>query len=109
PVFLIPGVLFAMLTLTPILAKVRRVWRWIIPAALIFVVIADARLFAPFPIQPLPTPYRFYDEMGRELYDYVVLEVPTAGMSGEGIVGDSRFVQMQFYGMTHGKRMVNGH
>jgi hypothetical protein len=39
----------------------------------------------------------------------VVVEVPTAAMSGEGIVGEARFVTTQFYGMTHGKRMVNGH
>ncbi len=108
PVFLIPGVLFALLTLTPIL-KPRRLARWLIPAALLLVVVADSRMLDPFPIQPIPTPYTFYEKMGQEPYDYVVVEVPTAGMSGEGIVGDSRFVTTMFYGMVHGKNMVNGH
>jgi hypothetical protein len=108
PVFLIPGVLFAMITLTPILAQHARV-RWIVPAALLFIVIADARILEPFPVQPLPTHYDFYEAMGREPYDYVVVEVPTAAQSGEGIVGESRFVTTQFYGTIHGKRMVNAH
>lgn len=108
PVFLIPGVLFAMLTLTPILQP-RRLARWLIPVALLFVVVADSHMLDPFPIQPIPTPYTFYQKMGQEPYDYVVVEVPTAGMSGEGIVGDSRFVTTMFYGMVHGKKMVNGH
>ncbi|MBI1255879.1 MAG: hypothetical protein GC204_00265 [Chloroflexi bacterium] len=108
PVALIPGVLFAMLTLTPILAR-RRLARWIVPAALMFLVIADSHMLDPFPIQPIPTHYAFYDAIGKEPYDEVVLEVPTAAMSGEGIVGDSRDVQVMFYGIYHGKRMVNAH
>jgi hypothetical protein len=109
PVFLIPGMLFAMLTLTPLVSRLRRTWRTLIPAALMLLVIADARIFEPFPITPLPTPYAFYETMGDEPYDYVVVEVPTAAMSGEGIVGEARFVTTQFYSITHGKRMVNGH
>lgn len=108
PVFLIPGVLFAMLTLTPLIQP-RRHARWLVPLALLIAVILDSRMLEPFPIQPLPTPYSFYEAMGREPYDYVVVEVPTAGMSGEGIVGEARQVVTQFYGITHGKRMVTGH
>lgn len=108
PVFLIPGVLFAMLTLTPLLQP-RRHARWLVPLALLVAVILDSRMLEPFPIQPLPTPYTFYEAMGREPYDYVVVEVPTAGMSGEGIVGEAQQVVTQFYGITHGKRMVTGH
>ncbi len=108
PVFLIPGVLFAMLTLTPIL-KQRPRTRWIAPVILMFLVIADSRILQPFPIQPLPTHYSFYDAMGKEPYNYVVVEVPTAGMSGEGIVGDARDVETMFDGIYHGKRMVNAH
>ncbi len=108
PVFLIPGVLFAMLTLTPLLAR-RPLAGRLVPLALLVFVILDSRMLEPFPIQPLPTPYRFYEAMGQEPYDYVVVEVPTAAMSGEGIVGEARFVVTQYYGITHGKRMVNGH
>ncbi|MEO8393200.1 MAG: hypothetical protein ABI700_09425, partial [Chloroflexota bacterium] len=48
---------------------------------------------------------------GREqgdLYDNeVVVEVPNAGGSGEAWVGDFRPMEAEFYGMTHGKRMLN--
>lgn len=108
PVALIPGVLFAMRTLTPLLAPRRRL-HWLAPALLLFLVIADSRMLEPFPIQPLPTPYSFYKAIGQEPYDEVIVEVPTAAMSGEGIVGEARFVVTQFYGLTHGKRMINGH
>jgi hypothetical protein len=69
----------------------------------------DARIFRPFPIQPIPTPYRFYEVMGREPYDYVIVEVPVGASSGEGLVGEPVYATTQFYGLTHGKRMVNGH
>lgn len=108
PVFLIPGMLFAMLTLTPILAHYRRMQQTL-PLILMVAVILDSHMLEPFPIQPLPTHYDFYDAMGKEPYDYVVVEVPTAGMSGEGLVGDPRDVTLQYYGITHGKRMVNAH
>jgi hypothetical protein len=37
------------------------------------------------------------------------VEVPTAAGTGEGWVGDARAIFYQFHGITHGKRMVNGH
>jgi len=109
PVFLIPAVLFVMMTLTPIVARQKKLARLLIPAALLFIVVADSWMLKPFPIQPQPKHYAFYEEMGREPYDYVVVEVPTGGSSGEGLVGDPAYSALQFYGMTHGKRMVNGH
>jgi hypothetical protein len=107
PVFVIPAVVFSMIVLTPLLR--RPVPRVFLLAGLFFLVIADARTFEPIPLQPIPYPYSFYEAMGREPYDYVVVEVPTGGASGEGIVGESRFLITQYYGLTHGKRMVNGH
>jgi hypothetical protein len=107
PVLLIPAVLFIMQTLTPLLAGSR--WRGLLAAALLVIVVVDSRMFSPFPIQPIPTPYTFYEVMGREPYDYVVVEVPTGASSGEGLVGEPIYATTQFYGITHGKRMINGH
>jgi hypothetical protein len=76
---------------------------------LLAAVLVDARIFRPFPIQPIPTPYHFYQVMGREPYDYVIVEVPVGASSGEGLVGEPVYATTQFYGLTHGKRMVNGH
>jgi hypothetical protein len=108
PVFLIPGVLFGMMTLTPILKQ----YRWLrlaLPTAFIFIVLADSRVLESVVIQPKPQPYHFYEEIGKEPYDYVVVEVPTGASSGEGIVGEQKFAALMYYGITHHKRMVNGH
>jgi hypothetical protein len=118
PVLLIPAVLFALKTLTvwertaegragrsPFL----RGRRWVIPAGLLLVVMADARLYKSVPIQPLPPQYAAYEAMGREPYDYVVIEAPTGASTGESLVGEQRFAALQWYGIFHGKRMVNGH
>jgi hypothetical protein len=107
PVLLIPAVIFIMQTLTPLLAGSRG--RSVIPVVLLLAVMVDSRMFHPFPIQPIPTPYSFYKVMGREPYDYVVVEVPTGVSTGESLVGEPIYATTQFYGITHGKRMINGH
>jgi hypothetical protein len=107
PVLLIPAVIFIMQTLTPLLAGSR--WRKAIPVVLLAAVMVDSRMFSPFPIQPIPTPYHFYEVMGREPYDYVVVEVPTGISTGESLVGEPIYAALQYYGITHGKRMINGH
>lgn len=107
PVFVLAIALFA----APILSRaipIRGVWRWLPTAALLLVMI-DVRAFRSIALQPQPTRYAFYEQMGREPYDYVVLEVPTGASSGEGIVGISEYSAFQFYGTDHGKRMINGH
>jgi len=108
PVFVIPGVLFGMMTLTPILKRHPRL-KIIFPAAFMLIVLADSRVLESVVIQPKPQPYHFYEEMGKEPYDYVVVEVPTGASSGEGIVGEQKFAALMYYGITHHKRMVNGH
>ncbi len=107
PVILIPAVLFIMQTLGPLLAGSR--WCGASAALLLVIVIGDARALSPFPIQPGPPRYELYETMGREPYDYVVVEVPTGASSGEGLVGEPIYATLQFYGITHGKRMINGH
>jgi hypothetical protein len=107
PVLLIPAVIFIMQTLTPLLAGSR--WRRVVPVALLAAVMLDSRMFSPFPIQPIPTPYHFYEVMGQEPYDYVVVEAPTGVSTGESLVGEPIYAALQYYGITHGKRMINGH
>jgi hypothetical protein len=106
PVFLIPAVLFIAQTFSPLIAS--RHARWIAPLVLL-VAIADARLLEPIPVAPLPPHYTFYDRMAAELETYVIVDVPTAGMSGEGLVGEARFPTTQFAALWHGQRVVNGH
>jgi hypothetical protein len=108
PVFLIPAVLFIMMTLTPLIAR-HRFWQWAVPIGLVLVVAVDSWMFRSIAIQPIPYPYTFYEAMGREPYDYVVIESPSGGSSGEGLVGEQKYVALMWYGMIHHKRMVNGH
>ncbi len=110
-VFLIPALIFFGLTWGPLLAQRAR-WQLIFTAAILLFVMWDARIFTPIPIQtPLPH-YDIYDKIGQErgkpYDDEVVLEVPVAAGSGENWVGELKDVAFQFYGITHGKRMVNG-
>ena len=99
---------FALRTLSPSVQK-RRVWRYALPVVLVLLVSADARLYHSLPVIALPPTYDLYTQIGAEPHDYVIVEVPTGASSGEGIVGSKRYSRLQFYGITHGKRMVNGH
>jgi hypothetical protein len=105
PVFALPTLAFAGLTFAR--ARFTRSLPFVVIALLI--VLGEARIFRPMPLQSLPPDYAFYDAMRAEPYDYVIVDVPTAGMSGEGIVGEPIYPTTQFYGLTHEKRMVNGH
>ncbi len=105
-VFLIAAVLFSFKVLSPLTIPRNRCW--IVPA-LLLIVLADARLFYGVPIQPQPPRYEIYASMAEEGGEFVVLEIPTGGSSGEGIVGIPEFSALQFYGMTHGQHMFNGH
>jgi hypothetical protein len=78
----------------------------------LLVLFATVRVFEPGPLQPIPPDYAFYHAIGREteppLDRAVVLEVPTAAGTGEVLLGDPRAIQLQWYGIVHGKRMLNG-
>jgi len=101
---------FIALTLTPLTRGLDwRVGRIGLPAAALLLVLAEARLFRPLPLQPLPPAYAAHARMGEEPWRYVIVDVPTGGSSGEGYVGEPVYATAQFYGLTHGKRMVNGH
>lgn len=75
----------------------------------VFLLLAlDLRLFAGGPTTPVLPRYATYEQMGREPYDYVVIEVPTGAGTGEILLGDADAIPLQYYGIFHGKRMVNG-
>lgn len=119
PIYLIAAMLFAGKTWSPLLARRFAqlphppMARPLLPrvalfTALLFALFLDARLFDAAPLDPLLPNYAFYEAIGQEAYDYVVLEVPTAAGTGELLLGDYRAIQFQFYGMTHAKRTLNG-
>lgn len=98
----------ALRSLSP-LVRESRLWRYALPPLLLMLVIVDSRLYASLPIWRILPSYTTYAEIGAEEGDYVVIEVPAGASSGEGIVGEREYSELQFYGVTHGKRMVNGH
>ncbi len=109
-VFLIPALIFVGRTWAPLWRRTRA-RRWL-AAGLLALVFADAQLYAPMPIKTPVPPYDFYARIGAEhgapYDDYMVLEVPVAAGTGETWVGTFDQLATQFYGMTHGKRMING-
>jgi hypothetical protein len=111
-VLMIALLLFIGRTWGALLRSWGRAPRYGVAAAAVLLVALDARLFEPMPIQPVTTPYAFYEAIGAErgdpYDDYAIIEVPVAGGSGEAWVGEFRPMEAHFYGMTHGKRMLNG-
>lgn len=79
-------------------------------AGLVFIALADGRIFEPMPLMPVAPAYDFYRQIGAETEsrDHVVVNVPVAGGTGEAWVGEFPPMETQLYGMTHGRRMLNG-
>src|SRR5260221_869112 len=111
PVYVIAAMIFVCMTWTPLLKRVGNLRVLIVATALLLLFI-DIRVFQTAPLDPLLYPYQFYEQMGREqgapYDDYVVVEVPTAAGTGEVLIGDPHAISFEYYGMTHGKRMING-
>ncbi|MGQ9890173.1 MAG: hypothetical protein ACUVSX_17045, partial [Aggregatilineales bacterium] len=111
PVILIPALIFSGQALSALLPRPHTL-RVIVGAIIVLVALAESRLFEPMPLRPKARDYAFYAAMGAEQgppYEgYAVVEVPVAGGSGEAWVGEFRPMETQLYGMTHGKRMLNG-
>lgn len=107
--------LAALLVSIPLLSRLipaRKMGRYGAAAGMLLIALAESRAFEPMPVRPAAAPYEFYRRMGEERgapYDeYAVVEVPVAGGSGEAWVGEFPPMELQFYGMIHGKRMLNG-
>ncbi|MBE2268083.1 MAG: hypothetical protein IAE80_07600 [Anaerolinea sp.] len=108
PIGVIAGAVFAGKVITPLVPRLNRPVRVFAFAVTFLLLAISIRLFESAPIQPVPTHYAFYEAMGREPYDYVVLEVPTGAGTGEVLLGNADAIQLQYYGIIHQKRMVNG-
>jgi hypothetical protein len=125
PIFVAASAVFIAKTWTPILYSKRsriadlsnavKRGRTLKTFALVVVILLaalDIRLYQTAPLEPVLQPYQFYSEIGKEkgkpYDDEVVLEVPTGAGTGEILIGDTRPIQYQFYGMVHQKRMLNG-
>lgn len=108
PIFIIAALIFVGQTWTPLFRRITAGRRFALVAVLLLLAL-DVRLFESAPLQPAPVDYAFYHTIGAEPYtDEVILEVPTGAATGDVILGDPRATQLQYYGITHGKRMVNG-
>ncbi len=111
-VIIIAALLFAGKALTPLLTQRSPIMRLAVGGLLLWLAIGDAHLFTPMPTQPVTQDYTYYQTIGAttvdQTSDLAVVEVPVAGGSGEAWVGDFRPMEAQFYGMIHGKPMLNG-
>jgi hypothetical protein len=103
--FALPLLAFSLLTLSALPVRARRG----VAVALFAVWLIDARILVPMPLMPIPPVYAIYEAIGHETLDQVIVEIPTGGSSGEGYVGRPEYSALQWYGITHGRRMVNGH
>ncbi len=110
PVYVIAGLIFTAKTWTPILRG------WTLPrraglmTAAALLLVATLRLYQPGPLQPIVAPYDFYAAMGAEdvAQDYVIVQAPSGVGTGELLVGNAEAIAFQYYGLAHGRRMVNG-
>ncbi len=111
PVFVIAIVIFMGKVWTPVLPRsvLRRVFGL---GGVFFLAALGQHLYGGGPVRPVLPAYHTYELIGQErghpYDDYVVLEVPTGAGTGEVLLGDAGAVTFQYYGITHGKRMVNG-
>ncbi len=110
PIFVIATLAFVGITFTHLWITRRPSFNRKVAAiiASFLLLTITVRLFETAPLDPVLPQYDFYTRMGEETGDYVVLEVPTAVGTGEVLLGEPRAIQYQMYGMTHGKRMING-
>lgn len=101
------GVLmFIALSLKPILPRLPRPTRTLVIIALFLTLIADQRMNRPLSTYDIPD-YNFYDTIADDPADVVVLELPISIANGWNHIGRLR-PHDQYYGVIHGKRMING-
>jgi len=105
PVSLLALSLFVGLSLQSYFQQLRRPYRVILFGILFIGVIGDGHIFRPIPSYAIPQ-YQFYDDIGRDSSDGVVVEVPLGVANGWNVVGKFWTIE-QFYGIYHQKPMVN--
>ncbi|MDX1993549.1 MAG: hypothetical protein SF029_14270 [bacterium] len=126
PLYIIAAAVFVGQTFTPLLPRLGKA-RPLMIAAVLLLIGLDVRLYEsapldprpletavldPAPLDPAPRHYDFYEQIGREqgdpYDDFVLIDAPTGRGTGEALLGSWQGIQFQYYGMIHGKRMVNG-
>jgi len=107
PIFLLTGATFIGIAWSAYRIQKKRLYPFM-GMLLILILGFDTRLFATAPLDDAFYPYQFYKTMGAEPYEYVVVEVPMSVGTGEVLLDDARAIQLQYYGIFHQKRMVNG-
>ncbi len=112
PVAVLAALLYALPALSDIRIVIGKDTYQLLSAAFIGLVMIDGSLFIPMPVRPALEPYKFHqllrEERGSQYGDYVVIDVPVAGGSGEAWVGEFEAMETQFFGTVHEKRMLNG-
>ncbi|MBI5960040.1 MAG: hypothetical protein HY866_14970, partial [Chloroflexi bacterium] len=93
--FIMPVLIFIALTWQPLIKT--RTARRIALAGMMLVILATTNVLRPMDIQPAPTVYEFYETMGAEDADYVVVEVPVAAGTGEVWIGNFSDIETEFY------------
>jgi hypothetical protein len=107
PVIVLAALMFIGRSWTPHLPRQPQARLWLI-CGLLLLVSAEVLLYGQMPLRPVVPSYHFYEAMRAEPYEYVVVEVPVAGGSGEAWVGELPAMETQFYGIIHEKKMLNG-
>jgi hypothetical protein len=111
PVFVIAALIFAGKVWSPAIPR-SAARRALVLGGIFFLLAMNLRLYEGGPVRLLLPSYHAYEvmdqERGEPYDDYVVLEVPTGAGTGEVLLGDPDAIPLQYYGITHGKRMVNG-
>lgn len=108
PAYIVAAMTFVSLILSPIVMKLRVQGRVLLTVPILLVLILTTRTYEAAPMQPLPQQYAFYEDIGQEEEDYVILEVPVAAGSGEVLVGQDAAITLQYHALTHQKRLING-
>ncbi|MFN8421659.1 MAG: hypothetical protein U0528_20795 [Anaerolineae bacterium] len=109
PIFAIAAIIAAAKLLTNWFAELSARQRLFFMLISGVVLAFSAGIFSYAPLSDAPANYDFYTTIREDgAPDYVVVEVPVAAGTGEVILGDPRAVALQYYGIVHQRRMING-
>ncbi|GAB4552702.1 MAG: hypothetical protein OHK0023_21070 [Anaerolineae bacterium] len=77
--------------------------------AVLLILFFSVRLGESAPLTPYPPEYAKHRAIAAEPDTKpIVVDVPTGVGTGEVLIGDPRAIQLQWYGMAHGRRTING-
>jgi hypothetical protein len=112
PIGVIAAMVFVGVVWSGQFRSISRFVQLMVVAGGLLLMMSAVRFFETAPLQPVLPSYHAYAAMGSELGapydDYVVLQAPTGAGTGEVLIGNTRAITYQYYGVTHQKRMLNG-